>query len=241
MGFWSNLFGRGSKIAEAKANAKLDEIEDPVEMTSQALRDLNDKLGRAMTAQASYKSMIIQFKTKEQKKRDEIINWQKKANELQDLIDKGQRKQEDTDPLIMTALTNLQRCTTEADNEKKNIEAQDAHYKSLTDDIQKLRDLINTTNQNLTSLKTRKEVADASVQVNKELSDLAGLDSTKALIERMEQKVVQQESLAQAYAGIDDDTATNENKIDKILEEAGTSPSNDLLASFRANRANTVK
>lgn len=241
MGFFSRIFGRSSKIVEAKANAKLDELEDPVEMTTQAVRDLNDKLTRAMTAQASYKSMIIQLQSKEQKKRNEISEWQKKANDLQDLVDKGQRKAEDTDPLIVTALTNLQKCTTEADNQKKNIEAQESQYKALTEDIQKLRQLIVTTEQNLTSLKTRKEVADASVLVNKELSDIVGLDSTKSLIERMEQKVVQQESLAQAYAGIDDDTATNENKIDKILEEAGNTPSNDLLANFKANRANTAK
>ena len=70
MGFL-NLFKRGSKIAEAKANASLDKMEDPTEMTTQAIRDLNVKLTNAVDAQATYKAMIIQLKSRQKEKETE--------------------------------------------------------------------------------------------------------------------------------------------------------------------------
>jgi phage shock protein A len=235
MGFFDFLT-RGSKIAEAKANSALDKMEDPTEMTSQAIRDLNVKLTNAINAQATYKAMIIELKAKEKGKEDEKASWLDKAAKLQDHIDADPTKTADIEPLMITALENSKKAETEAELLKTNISAQDLKYNKLVEEIKKLRELINTTEENLTSLETRQEVAKASVAVNKELSDVAGIDSTKAMIHRMEEKVTKQEALADAYAGIDADSATNESKIDEVLKHETSTSSADLLASFRANR-----
>ena len=235
MGFLDFL-KRSSKIAESKANTVLDNMEDPTEMTAQAIRDLNVKLTNAVDAQATYKSMIIQLESKQKAKETERVEWEQKANKLQDHADADATKADSIEPLIITALENAKKCTIESDTLKRTIAAQNVKYHALVEEIKKLRELISTTEDNLTSLKTRQEVATASVQINKELSDVAGTDSTKALIERMEQKVTKQEALADAYAGIDGDSATNESKINDILKEETSVSKNDLLESFRANR-----
>ena len=232
-----NIFRRGSKIAEAKANSALDKMEDPTEMTSQAIRDLNSKLTTAINAQASYKAMIIELKAKEKGKESEKSDWLEKAAKLQDHIDSDPAKTAEIEPLMVTALENSKKAETEAEGLTKNIAVQEVKYNKLVEEIKDLRQLINSTQENLVSLTTRQEVAKASVAVNKELSDLAGIDSTKAMIHKMEEKVTQQEALADAYAGIDADSATNESKIDEVLKHETTQSSADLLASFRANRS----
>lgn len=235
MGFW-DIFKRGSKILEANANAALEKAEDPSVMTSQTLLDLNGKLEKAINAQATYKSMIIGLKAKQAKKDSEKTEWLTKAGKLQDRIDEDASKSESIEPLMITALENSKNCENESNLLLKNIAMQEAKYATLVTEITKLRELISKTKENLVSLKTRQEVAEASVQINKELSDIAGLGSTKDLIDRMSDKVAKTESLADAYAGIDADSATNETKIDELLKTETATASSDMLASFRSNR-----
>ena len=239
MGIFS-IFKRGGKIAEAKTNSALDKIEDPTEMTAQALRDLNVKLDNAAQAQATYKAMIIQLKSKQKEKENEKNDWIEKAGRLQDHIDADASKKDQIEPLIITALEDSTKCGVEAESLSKNVAAQEEKYNSLVEKIKELRDLINETKEHLVSITTRQEVAKASVQINKELSDIASTDSTKALIQRMEDKVAKQEALADAYAGVDADSATNESKIKELLKTQTSTSSADLLASFRANRKEAI-
>lgn len=239
MGIFS-IFKRGGKIAEAKANSALDKIEDPTEMTAQALRDLNVKLDNAVQAQSTFKSTIIQLKGKQKAKEDEKTEWLVKAGKLQDRIDADPTKKDQIEPLIITALEDSKKCAVESELLAKNIASQEEKYNSLVLKIKDLRDLINETNEHLASITTRQEVAKASVAINKELSDVASTDSTKALIQRMEDKVSRQEALADAYAGVDADSATNESKIKELLKTETSTSSADLLASFRANRKETI-
>lgn len=233
---WWNIFARGNKILEANANAALEKVEDPSVMTSQTILDLNGKLEKAINAQATYKSMIIGLKAKQSKKEIEKTDWLTKAGKLQDRIDEDSSKTESIEPLMITALENSKSCENESNLLLKNIAVQESKYATLVSEITKLRELISKTKENLVSLKTRQEVAEASVQINKELSDIAGLGSTKDLIDRMEEKVTTKESLAEAYAGIDKDSETNESKIDELLKTETATSSADILASFRSNR-----
>jgi len=235
-----NIFKRTGKIVEANANSALDKIEDPTVMVTQALRDLNVEYTNAVNAQATFKSAIIKLKEKKQEKETEKSDWEDKAGRLQDRIDSDETKKDQIEPLIITALENSKRCATEVDLLSKNIAGQELKYNALVEKIKQHRDLISKTEDELESIKTRQVVAKASVDINKELSNNAGIDSTKELIHRMEDKVSQQESLAEAWSGVDSDSATNETKINELLKTETPASSADLLASFRANRKTTV-
>jgi phage shock protein A len=234
MSIW-NIFSRGSKIAEAKANSALDRAEDPSEMTEQAIRDLNVKLTKAMEAQATFKSMIIQLQSAEKKSETDKATWLEKATKLQAHIDADPTQAATIEPLMITALQSSNKSDLGAKSATANIAIQQKKYDALVEQIKGLREMINETEEHLALLKTRQIVAEASVSINKELGNFAGLDSTKSLIERMEAKVAQKESLSDAYAGIDADSATDETKINNILKTETATSSADLLASFRAN------
>ena len=55
-----SIFKRISKIFEAKANTAVDNMENPVEMTKQAIRDLEDKLAKGIQAQVQIQTIIIE-------------------------------------------------------------------------------------------------------------------------------------------------------------------------------------
>lgn len=230
------LFKRISTIFKSKANAALDEIEDAVQMTEQGIRDLKEKLENAIKAEAKFKAMITGLKSDQKKLENDQIEWEKKANQLQDRIDSDQVKAEDVEPLIITALDSAEKCKAEAESKTQLISGYEVKYKTMVQKVKELRDLITESENNLTQLKARKGVADASVAVNKELSNIGGLDSTKEMMKRMEAKVDEQENLADAYAGVDEDNKTNADKINDILKTTSSKSASDKLAAFRANR-----
>lgn len=233
------LLKRFSMIFKSKANAALDEIEDAVQMTEQCIRDLSEKLQNAIKAEANFKSMIITLKADQKKLKNDESEWKNKASQLQDRIDSDPTKAEEIEPLIITALESSDKCFVDAESKTQLINGYETKYKAMVQKVKELHDLIEESKNNLTQLKARKGVAEASVAVNKELSGMGGLDSTKEIMKRMEQKVSQQESLADAYAGVDEDNKSNEDKIKDILKNTSSKSAAEKLAEFRANRSKT--
>lgn len=230
------LFSRIKMIFTSKANASLDKIEDAVEITKQAIRDLQEKLEKAINAQATFKSMISGLKADQVKLSNNSLDWSKKAEQLQLRIDAEPDKADGFEPLILVALDNADKSKLEADSKTSIINSYEDKYNTMVVKIKELRDLIVESENSLTQLSARQDVANASVAVNKELSNISGLDSTKELMKRMEAKIATQENLADAYAGIDEDNKTNEDKINDVLKTTSPISSAEKLAAFRANR-----
>src|SRR5690606_10605967 len=65
------------RIGKAEANAALDNLEDPVKMTEQGIRDLKGNLEKALTALAEVKAMGIRAK-------GDAENYEAKAKEYED-------------------------------------------------------------------------------------------------------------------------------------------------------------
>lgn len=231
------IFKRISMIWKSKANAALDEIEDAVQMTEQGIRTLKEKLESAIKAEAKFKAMIIGLKSDQKKLENDQVEWEKKAGQLQDRIDNDPLKNEEIEPLIVTALDSAEKCGSDAASKTQIINGYDIKYKAMVSKVKELRELIIESDNNLIQLKARKGVADASVAVNKELSNIGGLDSTKEMMKRMEAKVTEQENLADAYAGVDEDNKTNIDKINDVLKNTPSKSATDRLAEFRANRS----
>ena len=230
------LISRIKMIFTSKANAGLDKIEDAVQMTQQAIRDLQEKLEAALKAQATFKAMITGLKADQKKLENSKAEWLNKADQLQQRIDNEPEKAAEYESLMIVALDNSEKDAIAAASKTSIIEGYDAKYKAMVTKIKDLRELIVDSQNNLTQLKARQEVANASVAVNKELSNMEGLDSTKELMKRMEAKITSKEHLADAYAGIDEDNKSNEDKINDVLKNTPSVSSADKLAAFRANR-----
>lgn len=79
----------------------------------------------------------------------------------------------------------------------------------------------------LRTLKARVKVSRATEQVNKQLAQLDN-NGTIAMLERMKNKVEDQEALAKAYGEIARDNNTLKNELDKLLKNDSTSIEKDL-------------
>ena len=101
----------------------------------------------------------------------------------------------------------------------------------LQGNVNDLKSKISSYENDLVTLKARTKTANATRKINQHL---ASVDSkgTVALLERMKNKVEEQDSLAQAYGEMAEDTQSVDDEIDKAI--GGTSAGDDSLAKLKA-------
>ena len=101
----------------------------------------------------------------------------------------------------------------------------------LQGNVNDLKSKISSYENDLVTLKARTKTANATRKINQHL---ASVDSkgTVALLERMKTKVEEQDSLAQAYGEMAEDTQSVDDEIDKAI--GGTSAGDDSLAKLKA-------
>ena len=83
----------------------------------------------------------------------------------------------------------------------------------------------------MVTLKARTKTANATRKINQHLSSVDS-KGTVALLERMKNKVEEEESLAQAYGEMAEETQSVDDEIDKAI--GGTSAGDDSLAKLKA-------
>lgn len=220
MGLLKRLFG----IGKAEANAALDKLEDPVKITEQQIRDMKEKLGDVIKAQAT--SLANLNKLKSRKKEFLLVqeDYTKKAKGVKSKIESGATDGETGKKAIVAALN-------KADNAKKSAESLEVQIKSsqatsdkITANVASFKKSINEAENSLVTLKVRAESAKANRDINKQLSDVDP-DGYASNIQRMVDKVDGLEAEAAAYEQINDENKSE----DVIIEEAlsGDSPTAD--------------
>ena len=228
MGFFKRIF----KIGEANAHAVLDNIEDPVKMTEQGIRDMKVKLDDSIKALAEVKAMAIRAKNESNGLRNKMQEYENKAIQLIKRAESGAITPEDADRLATSALEQKEekgRNLQVSLNNQKTYEAQVAKLKSLVD---RLKDNISKWENEAKTLKARAKVSEATTSVNKQLANIDS-SSTVAMLERMKTKVEEQEALSESYADIAFESRSLDDEIDSVLEGSSSSGS-DALAALKA-------
>lgn len=128
----TNLLRRLGIVAEAKANAAIDQIEDPVEMTKQGIRMMSETHQRAVEAEVKLKALIIQRRSDAEKATAEAKTWENKANKILDKIENKSLNEDEGNRLAAEALKQQQtqealvkKATSEADFNQKSLDAVD--------------------------------------------------------------------------------------------------------------------
>jgi phage shock protein A len=93
--------------------------------------------------------------------------------------------------------------------------------------VKKLKSTITKYENELRTLKARARVSSATEKINKQLS---GIDSsgTVSMLEKMKEKVAQQEAMAEAYGEISMENRSLDEEIDATLNEKNVKASNAL-------------
>ncbi len=235
MGFFKRLF----KIGQAEANAALDNIEDPVKMTEQGIRDMKGKLDESIKALAEVKALAIRAKNDANKYRNKMTEYENKAIALIKRAEKGAIDPAEADRLATAALEEKEQAAQSLQTALKTQKTYDAQVAKLDHTIDRLRANISKWENEAKTLKARAKVSKATKTVNKQLANIDA-DGTVAMLERMREKVEQDEALAESYADIAFENQSIDEEIDSVLEESAGSGS-EALAALKAKLSGADK
>ncbi|RMH96264.1 MAG: PspA/IM30 family protein [Calditrichaeota bacterium] len=229
MGIFQRLF----KVGQAEAHAIVDKLEDPIKMTEQGIRDLKKDLQEAMKALAQVKALAIRMQKDAQDQKKLAADYERKAILLLQKAQQGSLDPAEADRLATEALAKKEEALKRAAEFQANYEQQQQMADQLQAKVNKLKQAISKYENELITLKARARTAESMKKINKQLSQV-DTSSTIAMLEKMKEKVTEEESLAEAYGELADTSASVDEEIEKALEDTTHLEAKDSLAALKA-------
>ena len=230
-----SLFKRLFTLGKAEANAVVDSLEDPIKMTEQGIRDMKKNLEACLKAMAEVKALEIRSRNEIAQESDKAKDYEKKAMILLQKAEKGEISSTEADRLATEALNKKAESESHVERASKEQAQFGQNVAKLDADIKVLRSKISSWENELKTLKARVKVATATKKLNKQMSEVDSND-TIAMLERMKNKVEQEEALSEAYGSIVNESKSLDDEIDKAIGTSSSSES-DSLAALKAKMA----
>lgn len=229
-----NMFRRLFKIGEAEAHSAIDKLEDPIKLTEQGIRDLKKDLDKSLQALAEVKAMTIRAKNEAETYKSKAKDYENKAMLLLKKGADGNIDSAEADRLAGEALVKKEEATGQMNRAKEEHDRFEKNVSQLDVNVKKIRSTVSQYENELKTLKARVKVSSATKNLNKQLSQVDG-SGTVAMLEKMKEKVAQEEALAESYGEIANESKSVDDEIDKALE-GGTSEikAADDLAAMKA-------
>lgn len=212
MSIFKRIFG----IGKAEVNSALDKIEDPVKMTEQGIRDLKSDLNQSLQGLAEVKAITIRTRKELENHKNNAAEYERKAMLLLQRAQSGQIDPAEADRLASEALAKKEQAMSAAATHQQMLQKNEGSVAQMEQNVQKLKSQIGTWENELKTLKARAKVSEASSKLNKQLANIDS-SSTLSLLERMKEKVDQQEALAESYGDIADANVSVDEEINKAL------------------------
>ncbi|MCB9222706.1 MAG: PspA/IM30 family protein [Crocinitomicaceae bacterium] len=234
-----NVFKRLFKIGQAEANSAIDKLEDPIKMTEQGIRDLKNDLSSSLQALAEVKALAIRAKNDAKVHTDKAAEYERKAVLLLKRAENGEITMEEADRLASECLVQKDNHVASAATCKADQEKFEGNANKLNGNINTLKSNIQKFEVELKTLKARSKVSSATKKINQQL---AGVDSssTVSMLERMKEKVAEEEALAESYADIAGENKSIDEEINAALDSGSAEvKASDSLAALKAKMGMT--
>lgn len=189
-----SLFKRLRDLTLSNVFALIDKAEDPVKMTDQYIRDMQQDLEEAEKAVAAQIALEIKFKKLYEdqvelvKKRDEQAHIAAKAKNVE-LARRALEEKKAAEHKMNEYQISYEQNKMMADNLREKLEQMKKQFMDLRNKRE--------------TLVARANAAKAQTQINRAMSGL-GSDTASAGLKRMEDKVLHMEAQAQASASLND-------------------------------------
>lgn len=229
MGVFKRLF----KVGEAEAHNLVDKLEDPIKMTEQGIRDLKKDLDKSLQALAEVKAVAIRTKKEMNEHEARATSYENKAVMLLKRAQSGEIAAEEADRLAGEALSKKTESLQAAATSKANYQQLENQISQLNNNVGKLKSSISKYENELKMLKARARVSQATKKLNK---SMANVDSsgTISMLEKMKDKVAQEEALAEAYGDMADANKSIDEEIDLVLNQPSAAAGNAELDALKA-------
>lgn len=229
MGIFSRLF----KIGQSEAHSVVDKLENPIKMTEQGIRDMKKDLSKTLESLAEVKAMAIRSRRELEQSKSAAKDYENKAILILKKAEDGSLSVEDADRLASEALMKKEQLTETVSRNETEINQFDSNISKLDSSVSKLRSNISHYENELKTLKARARVSEATKKINKSLAGVDS-DSTIAMLEKMKDKVNQQEAVAEAYGDIADQGKSVDDEIDAVLSDSPNLKASSALEALKA-------
>lgn len=227
-----NIFKRIFKIGEAEAHSAVDKLEDPIKLTEQGIRDMKNDLDNSLKALAEVKALAI-------RSRDDVESYGNKSKDYENkamlLLKRGQNGDLDpaeADRLASEALLKKEESVQHMARAKAEKDKFEGSVASLEANVKTIRSNISKWENELKTLKARVKVSSATKSLNKQLAQI-DTSGTVSMLEKMKDKVAQEEALAESYGEIANESKSVDEEIDKALAGADKDKASDALEAMK--------
>lgn len=227
-----SVFQRIFKIAQSEAHSAVDKLEDPIKISEQGIRDLKNDLQASMTSLAQVKALAIRMKKDAEDQQRISGDYERKAMLL---LQKGQGGELDAaqaDKLATEALTKKEEAAQRATSLMTDHHAQQNMADQLQVKVERLKQTITRYENELVTLKARARTASSMRKINQQLANVDS-SSTLQMLERMKDKVKEEETLAEAYGEVAASHTSLDEQIDKALATPSAAKASDSLAELK--------
>jgi phage shock protein A len=231
MGFFSDFFSRGGRVARGQMNKSMDVVEDATfEATvKQTVRDMRSELAKTINASASAMANHNRLEAEYMKYVRQSEEWFGRANQA---LDAG------NEDLARKALARKSEADEQVRSMQPGVDAARNASETLKAKVNELKRRIDEAERTATTLVARKNAALAQRKVAQALSGVAEADNAFAALKSFEESVAQEEAKAKAFDQI---AGAGEDVIDAEFRElAGHTVDNELAALKAARQQRAI-
>lgn len=212
-----NIFKRIFRIGQAEIHSVVEKMEDPIKMTEQGIREMRDDLNQFLEAYAKVKAMAIRSQNNVEKKKLEAADYERKAILLLEKANRNEISIDQAENLAKEALGLKNQLLEEITELENQVIIHEKSANEVHKNVEILKFNINKWENELATLKARVKVADATKLVNKQMAKIDA-NSTISMLERMKEKVEEDEALAQAYGSMSTHNKSADDQINETLK-----------------------
>jgi phage shock protein A len=230
----AGLFARLLRFGQSEAHSLVDQFEDPIKMTEQGIRELKKDLTESMQSLAQVKGIVIRMRNDSANKKKLAADYERKAMALLQKGQSGDLDPAEAERIAGEALARKETASNEAVRLSQELIKQENMANQIQKNVDTLRSKVQGYENDLVTLRARAKTASATKKLN---AQIANVDSggTIAMLEKMRNKVEEDESLAQAYGEMADTSSSVDDQINKALGSGAEMPkAADSLAELKA-------
>ncbi|WP_046247236.1 PspA/IM30 family protein [Hymenobacter terrenus] len=228
-----NILNRLFKIGQSEAHSAVNQLEDPIKMTEQGLRDLRQNLDKSLHGLAEVKAMAIRARNENEGFHTKALDYENKAVLLLQRAHKGELDSTEADRLAGEALLKKAENETQAARAATDQAQFERSAAQMDQNVTTLKSTISQWDNELKTLKARVTVSTATIAINKQMAQLDS-SGTVALLERMKEKIAVQEALAESYGEIAQTGKSIDAEINQALGTTGAGKASEDLKALKA-------
>ncbi|MEN4761241.1 PspA/IM30 family protein [Chryseobacterium sp. C39-AII1] len=216
-----NIFKRLVNIGKAELHSVIDDFEDPIKLTEQGIREMKEQLAEKIEALAQLKALSIRKKNEAEAEELSAKEYYKKAVLLVQKAENGEVDGAEADRLAKEALKKQAAAQEKVASLKEESEKLHGDCDKMQGNIDYLKASISKWETELKTLNARVQVSEATRDINQKMTQI-DTGGTVSMLEKLKERVIQQEAEAEAYLEISKAGKSVDEEIDALVKNEET-------------------